>query len=297
MIDKPPDISSAQVVGRVKSRLKAKKAGHAGTLDPFATGVLVCCINQATRLAGFFLKSEKTYRAKMVLGTATDTQDATGTVVSKGDSRGITPDDIDRVFDMFSGTIHQQPPAYSALKHRGTPLYKLARRGCPVQKPPRKVQIRRLTITDLNLPEVRFDVTCSSGTYIRTLCADIGMKLGCGAHLAALRRLRSGSFSLEQSVSLPELDALAASGKLDRRMIGMSDALQEMPGCVADRDLIDRISTGRILTPEDMACVPPDLPVGFFKVVDRQNRLVAILNRKKDLSTYDYRCVFPALRR
>ena len=292
VIDKPPDISSAGVVRIVKRVLNAKKVGHAGTLDPFATGVLVCCVNKATRLADFFLKSEKTYRADMVLGVSTDTQDATGTVISKCDPGDVSVEEIRRTFKRFTGDIDQQPPTFSALKHKGVPLYKLARQGKPVRKPPRRVHIARLDILEMDLPHVCFEVTCSAGTYIRTLCADIGFQLGCGGHLKDLRRLKSGGFTIEDAVDLAELKALARTGNPAQRMIGMADALRDMPGCLAEPDLIKKITSGRPIRTGDLI-PPPDMPTGFFKVVDANNRLIAVLDHKKGHLTYDYRCVFP----
>jgi tRNA pseudouridine55 synthase len=170
VVDKPEGISSAGVVARVKGIFGARKVGHTGTLDPFATGVLICCINQATRLSQFFLKGDKTYEAELVLGVVTDTQDATGTVVERHpwvDCRWNRSGKRRRGLWAPS----QVPPVYSALKHRGTPLYKLARRGRPWKNRPGRYGLHRLEVLDVNLPAVRFSVSCSSGTYVRTLCA------------------------------------------------------------------------------------------------------------------------------
>ncbi len=196
VIDKPENISSAAVVARLKKILGVRKAGHAGTLDPFATGVLVCCVNQATKLARFFLHSNKKYTAVLKLGVETDTQDLTGTVISRCEDINFDEKKIKSVFEKFKGAIEQVPPVYSALKHEGVPLYKLARQGKPVQKPPRPVFISCLNIIEINLPEISFEVSCSGGTYIRTLCADIGAELGCGGHLKELRRTESSGFPL-----------------------------------------------------------------------------------------------------
>ena len=293
IVDKPADISSAGAVRVVKSAFKAQKAGHAGTLDPFATGVLVCCINRATRLADFFLKSEKIYRAVMDLGVATDTQDATGKVISRCDPVPVSPDDLKRTAAKFTGRIRQLPPVFSALKHRGVPLYKLARKGQPVQKPPRSVHIKRLDIIGVDWPSVRFEVECSAGTYVRSLCADMGAELGCGGHLRELRRVQSSGFTLAEAVTLSEIEAMARTGRIAERIIGMAEALKDMPGCTADTALVEKITRGQILTAGDLAMLPTDMPAGFFKIVDGSNRLVAVVDRKKDLKTYDYRCVFP----
>ena len=158
VIDKPGNISSAGVVRLVKKMLNAEKVGHAGTLDPFAEGVLICCLNQATRLAGFLLHGEKKYVAVLKLGEETDTQDFTGTVVSTSKPADLSSQVIKDVFKKFEGPIKQLPPVYSALKHKGIPLYKLARRGKPIQKPPRCVQIFNSTMQELGLPLIRFEV-------------------------------------------------------------------------------------------------------------------------------------------
>ena len=173
--------------------------------------MLVCCINQATRLAGFLLHGNKKYVAELRLGQETDTQDSTGTVVASAEPGDYSRQAIQAVVESFSGTIEQLPPVYSALKHNGVPLYKLARRGRPVQKPPRQVQIYDIGVQDIDLPYIRFEVSCSAGTYIRTLGADIGKQLGCGGHLSALKRVESSGFGLDQAIALPQLEAAALS--------------------------------------------------------------------------------------
>jgi len=241
IVDKPAGATSAKVLGRVKSLYRGKKAGHAGTLDPFATGVLVCCLNRATRLARFFLHDRKKYRGTLRLGIDTDTQDLTGRVLAAKGTTGIKAKDVQAVMARFQGTIAQVPPAFSALKHKGTPLYRLARSGNPVQKPPRQITIDRLTILEVAIPQVHFEVTCSAGTYIRTLCADIGRRLGCGGHLQALQRLESSGFTLAEAVSLDDLEQLAADGNPASHLIPMADALRGMPEVTADRRMAGRI--------------------------------------------------------
>ena len=161
VIDKPPGITSANVVARVKKLLKAKKAGHTGTLDPFATGVLVCCINRATKLSRFFLHGKKRYEAILQLGVETDTQDLTGNVINVCHNLEFSEKAIQSAFKRFEGKIEQLPPVYSALKHKGVPLYKLARSKKPVQKPARQVSIITLKILKIKLPFIRFEVLCS----------------------------------------------------------------------------------------------------------------------------------------
>ena len=296
-IDKPKDITSAKVVAHVKRLLNAKKVGHAGTLDPFAEGVLVCCINDATRLARFLLAGNKTYEATLKLGIETDTQDSTGSVTAENQAYDYPADTIRSVVKQFEGRIEQQPPVFSALKHKGTPLYKLARQGTPVQKPARSVHIASIRIFEITLPLIRFSVCCSAGTYIRTLCADIGKKLGCGGHLFALRRLESSGFKIQQAVSLPELEKLVSAGKYARFIVSMADALAEMPTCVADQDLIEKIRHGKTVAKKDLSFGPvsvkKDKEDFNIKVVDASNQLLAVLNYGKDPDRFSYACVFP----
>jgi len=297
VIDKPAGLSSAAVVNRVKRLLKAKKAGHTGTLDPFARGVLIVCINRATRLARFLL-GDKRYEAVLKLGAETDTQDATGTVLSVRDTGGISAEAVRAAVREFEGPVRQLPPVYSALKHRGTPLYKLARRGTPVQKPARRIHIRSIRILEIALPQVHFEVVCSAGTYIRTLCADIGRVLGCGGHLQALRRTASGAFTIKQAHSLAQLQQAAAAGDLSRVIIPMAAAMPHMPGCVAGRGLVEKIRHGHPLSLEDLdvtrAAGAQKSRRFHLKVIDADSRLVAILEYRPDRPRLDYCCVLPA---
>ena len=292
LIDKPADMTSARVVALVKRLTGARRAGHCGTLDPFATGLLVCCVNQATRLSRFFIQGGKSYEALLHLGIATDTQDKTGVVIARGDARGIAEQTLRSVCRGFEGQIDQVPPVYSALKHRGVPLYKLARRGEPVVKAARRKTIGSLRILAVDLPRVWMTVTCSAGTYIRTLCADIGAALGCGGHLEDLRRTASSGFSVADALKLPELEALARSGQLAEHVIPMADALGEMPRHHAGEALRPKILDGKPLGPEDIPPPKPETPGGFVGVIDRDGELIAILNFDPANATYRYTCVF-----
>jgi tRNA pseudouridine55 synthase len=300
VVDKPANISSARVVATVKKALKAGKAGHAGTLDPFAEGVLICCVNQATRLAGFLLHGAKKYIAELKLGQETDTQDLTGTVIATARSVDYSPQTIQTVFESFKGSIEQLPPVYSALKHRGVPLYKLARRGQPVQKPPRQVQIYDICLNDIDLPYVRFEVSCSAGTYIRTLGADIGKKLGCGGHLSALKRIESSGFTLDQAIPLSALEESTFSRSALPHMISMKDALPQMPEFHAADHLVEKIRHGQNLTPKDVAGANDTAIAGYtgnyLKIVDRQQDLIAIVKQNPAGDRLTYCCVFPKLK-
>ncbi len=295
VVDKPPDITSAVVVATVKRMLNVKKIGHTGTLDPFATGVMILCLNRATRLSRFFLHGRKTYAAELALGVATDTQDATGRVLSRAPAPAVRLSEttIREAMARFEGDLDQTPPVYSALKHEGTPLYKLARQGTPVQKAPRRVTIERIRPTFIAPPAVHFTVTCSAGTYIRTLCSDIGDALGCGGHLASLRRIESSGFTLDEAVSLPALETLAEAGRAGENIVPMPDALKGMPAHGADNRLVRSIGHGKPLTAKE---IPPAAagPDGLLKIVAARDpsRLIGVVRWRADREQYDYCCVF-----
>jgi len=291
VVDKPTNMTSARVVAKIKQLLGVKKVGHTGALDPFATGVLPCCVNKATKLAQFLLKSRKTYRAVLVLGIETDTQDATGRLTATGDIHGVAPDQVHMAAEHFVGDLNQQPPAFSALKHKGTPLYKLARQGTPVLKPPKPVTIQRIQIRQISLPEVEFDVTCSAGTYIRTLCADIGKELGCGGHLKALRRLESSRFSITEALEIEEIEDLCRKDAIWEQLIPMADALREVPAWIAGPGIKEKVTDGRPLTHEDT--LGNSMPTeGLIKIVDHKNRLLAVVRRHKQSKDFRYEGVF-----
>jgi tRNA pseudouridine55 synthase len=205
LVDKPPRLTSHDVVDRLRRHFGFKKVGHCGTLDPAATGLLVIVLERATKLQDRLMADDKTYEGAMLLGVATDSQDADGEIIAEKRVPPLVAEDIERVFAKFRGDIQQIPPMVSALKHKGQPLYKLARKGKTVERGPRTVHVYDLRLLKLDLPRVEFRVTCTKGTYVRTLCSDIGDVLGCGAHLAELRRLRSGEFDVKNARTLDDL--------------------------------------------------------------------------------------------
>lgn len=292
VVDKPRDITSARVVAKVKTILMAKKVGHTGTLDPFATGVLICCINQATRLAQFLMYGKKSYEAVMRLGLRTDTQDLTGRIISREPSLDVTHDKVHSTFRRFLEIKEQVPPAFSALKHHGVPLYKLARQGTFVQKAPRRITIYKLEVLDIDLPFVRFELSCGHGTYVRTLCADIGEALGCGAHLVRLCRTESGGFTLEDALSLENLAELALEGKVSSCIISMTNALKKIPEIQAGYPLAQRIRHGQPVSKSELAPVENTI-APWIKVTDDKGDLLAILASKEKNGVYPYACVFP----
>jgi tRNA pseudouridine55 synthase len=310
-IDKPPEMSSARITAIVKKLLGAKKVGHTGTLDPFATGVMLLCLGKATKLARFFLQGKKTYEGILKLGIETDTQDLTGRITAVCDPINISKEIILDVFRKFEGTIQQYPPVFSALKHNGAPLYKLARMGKPFQKPARTVHIYDLDVSEIRFPEIKFRVTCSAGTYIRTLVADIGKILGCGGHLKALKRTQVSIFKIEEAVSLQELEKTAQAGVFKTSqgigdyLIPMTKALKHMPEYIVGKDTAEDIVNGRKIHPKDLTVVinsekqaAEDLFMEqavekYAKVVNNHGRLLAILSFEKNCKSYKYCCVFP----
>ncbi len=208
LVDKPPRLTSHDVVDRIRRRFGFRKVGHCGTLDPAATGLLVIVLERATKLQASLMSEDKTYEGVLRLGITTDSQDADGQVTGQRPVPALSEADIEAVFARFRGDIQQIPPMVSAIKHEGTPLYKLARKGKTIERQPRLVHIYDLRLRKLALPDVHFRVTCTKGTYVRTLCHDIGETLGCGAHLAELRRIRSGAFDVKDAKPLAELLAM-----------------------------------------------------------------------------------------
>ncbi len=291
-VDKPAGISSARVVSRIKKCLNVKKVGHTGTLDPFATGLMLVCTDRATRISGFLLGGGKTYEAEMLLGFETDTLDRTGEITNQVHSdvvRNLSLDDIEKALSGFRGDILQKPPVYSALKLNGVPLYRLARRGTPVEKPARAVRIFELEIMAIALPSVFLRVRCSSGTYIRSLCSDIGRKLGCGACLKELRRTENCGFSVNDAIKMDDFLAMPEKS-LKNNFVRAASALAEMPEIKADEALETSIRYGRNLVGHIDIC-NGQLPAEFMKVVNKNNDLLAVLRYEKISGGYGYHCV------
>jgi tRNA pseudouridine55 synthase len=243
LIDKPEGPSSAQVVHAVKVSLGAKKVGHLGTLDPFASGLLLLGIEEGTKIADIFLGASKSYRGIMVLGVSTDSQDATGKVVETRPVPVLSGERLRRLAQQFTGDLQQVPPMFSALKKGGVRLYRLARQGQEVPRAPRAVRVERLALTQLSAVEIELEVTCSSGTYVRTLAADMGAALCCGAHLKSLRRLSCGQLTIEDAVTLEALErprALSAQAFLP-----MAAALGHIPSVAWEHRWIARLRMGQ----------------------------------------------------
>lgn len=311
VVNKPKGISSAGVVNRLKRLLKVKKIGHTGTLDPFATGVLPIAVGQATRISKYFLKGVKGYYAQVTLGIETDTYDCTGTVTHTAPSGHLAALDSDQVKDVVTGFLGPQeqiPPAYSALKHKGQPLYKLARQGQIITKPPRPIEIMAIGMENFCMdtnghPVFDMPVTCSGGTYIRSMAHDIGEALGCGAHLSALQRTRAGQFKIEHAVDLGLFEKMSPRD-IEARLISMSQCLDFLPAIFADSETAGKVKYGR---PLSVAEIPmPDAllisddknesqnSVSDIRVLDSDDNLLAIVTPDRSRQTYKYCCVFNA---
>jgi tRNA pseudouridine55 synthase len=246
LLDKPLGVSSNAALQRAKRLFAAKKAGHGGTLDPLASGLLVAVFGEATKFAGPLLEGDKEYVATLRLGATTTTGDAEGQVV---ESKSI-PEGVERaipsVLEKFRGEIEQVPPMYSALKRDGVPLYKLARRGEEVERKPRRVAISQLELKDFSKPFMEIRVRCSKGTYIRSLAQDIGAALGCGAHLAALRRTASGRFRIEDASGVDALEAMTPAERAGR-LLPLSALLADLPRAELDEADAARLRKGQAL--------------------------------------------------
>jgi len=252
IIDKPSGQTSHDVVAEVKRLLKARKAGHTGTLDPLATGVLPVLLNEGTKLAPFLMNTSKEYQGTALLGVCTDTLDVTGTVVSTNHLH-VSEEDVIRSVRGLRGLRMQVPPLYSAIKFKGRPLHRWARKGVTIIPEPREVEIFHADVVAINLPEVIFTISCSKGTYIRSLCADIGEKLGCGATLASLRRTKNGSFSAGDALLLAGLDDDVRIKLLEAGIISTAEATSGLKTIHIDDLLADKIRKGCQLMSDEVA--------------------------------------------
>lgn len=254
VIDKPEGIASYDVVRRLKGLISGEKVGFLGTLDPLATGVLPLLLGEGTKLAPFLETGRKVYEASLVLGVVTDTQDREGQVLHSVDpgAYDLSPSKIEEVIKRFRGRIMQRPPMFSALKHKGEPLYKLARRGEEAERSLREVEIYELRVTGIDPPLLGLYIECSKGTYIRTLGHDIGGELGCGASLAALRRTRSGPFSIDAALPLTEVELLLRQRKLKQYLIPLAQAMDFLPVMEVGETAALQISHGQVISIEGL---------------------------------------------
>ena len=232
VLDKAVGLSSNKALQEVKWLFEANKAGHTGSLDPLATGVLPLCLGEATKVSQFLLNSDKRYRARIKLGIRTDSADSEGQVIAQCDEVNVSREQVEQALQSFKGETQQIPPMHSALKVDGVPLYKLAREGKTIPREARSICVYELELTDFHGDEIELEITCSKGTYIRTIADDLGQDLGCGAHIIALRRLQAGAFTEADCVStdaLREVKEKHGMDRLDQNLIPMDRAIEDLP--------------------------------------------------------------------
>jgi tRNA pseudouridine55 synthase len=275
LLDKPLGLTSNDALQRVKRAYQAAKAGHTGSLDPLATGLLPCCLGEATKFSAFLLDADKRYRVRVRLGVTTTTADAEGEVTATLPVEGIDESAIRGALRGFVGTIDQLPPMHSAVKHQGQRLYKLARQGLEVERTPRQVQIFALDLLAVELPEIEIDVHCSKGTYVRTLAEDIGRVLGCGGHVSGLRRTAVGPY-VESSmpfVGLDWVESRAAEGdlqSLDAALLPLDSALGHWPSVRLSADAAFYLQQGQAVL------IPRAPTAGLVRLYDPSNRFVGV---------------------
>ena len=275
---KPVGPTSFDMVCSVRKILGVKKAGHIGTLDPAAEGVLPICLNRSTRIIQFLSPLQKTYRATLELGSETDTQDATGRKVSTKDPSLVNETKIKQVFQTFVGEKDQIPPMYSAKKKNGIPLYKLARNGINIARDPVKITIYSIDFIKKEENQVLFEVRCSAGTYIRTLSHDIGKKLGCYAHMVRLTRTKVGLFGLGRTLTLEELKVAYEEGSLPEKLLPLEEALNFLPAIRVKEEYLESVSHGVALSKCFLETLPDRFEPGhYFRVFGNNDKLVAVV--------------------
>lgn len=279
VVDKPEGPTSHDVVAALRRRFKPAKLGHSGTLDPFASGVLVLAFNQATRLAEMWGAGEKVYRGVLALGRSTDTGDPTGETSAEAAVPELALEQVQEALQGLVGQRMQSPPAYSAAKHQGRPLYSYARAGQEVKKPPRPITVHAAVLHGLDAEHIDFELTCSRGTYVRSLAEDLARELGSVGHLSALRRLASRPFEVEESLTLEEAMDLEPR-ELAHSLLDTSQALARcgLPAVEVDDDLAWQLRQGRILRPTELSEPGSKPRPGLaFRVLGAQGELVAVL--------------------
>lgn len=245
LLDKPEGMSSNQALQRARRLLQAQKAGHTGTLDPMATGLLPVCLGEATKFSAHLLDADKVYRTRVKLGEITATGDAEGEVIERRPVAPLGAHEVERVLDRFRGEIEQVPPMYSALKHQGRPLYELAREGKTIARAPRRVRVYDTRLLAHDAEGFELEVTCSKGTYIRTLAEDIGQALGCGGHITALRRLKTGPFADTGMLSLAALEACGDQAAREAALLPTDALVAHLPRVDVDEAAANRLLQGQ----------------------------------------------------
>ncbi len=269
-MDKPAGISSNDVVQQAKSLFGAQKVGHTGSLDPLATGVLPLCFGEATKFSQYLLDANKTYWTRIRLGVSTETGDADGEVIAQVDATTITQTQVSDALETFVGEIEQIPSMYSALKHQGQPLYKLARQGIEVERAPRTVTIYSAELLQFAEAYIELRVHCSKGTYIRSLAEDLGAALGCGGHVSALRRLAAGPYAEAQAVTLEQVSVIGDPQEMDALLLPVASAVSSWPSVRLHEDTAHYVRQGQ---PVQVAHAPTDGWVQIFESAEEDRFL------------------------
>ena len=272
LIDKQPDWTSNDVVAKLKGILHQRRIGHSGTLDPMATGLLVVFVGRATRAVEFAEGHDKRYLAGLRLGITTDTQDITGTVLEEK-SVSVSMEELNQALALFRGEIQQVPPMYSAIKHQGRRLYDIARKGGQVERAPRTITIHDLRVTGGQGGDWLLDVSCSKGTYVRTLCHDLGQTLGCGGCMSSLRRVQAGQFSVDQAVTLEQVQIMADEGRAEELLLPVDSLFDQYPACVVNAAQEKKIRCGNQ--------VESGFAVGMYRVYNQGGDFL-MLGRAED---------------
>lgn len=281
-INKEKGYTSHDVVAKLRGIVGQKKIGHTGTLDPDATGVLPVCLGKATKLCDMLTDKDKTYETVMLLGKTTDTQDISGTVLSEASISDIDETMVTKCIGEFVGDYLQMPPMYSALKVNGKKLYELARQGIEVERKKRPVVIHEIHILEIDLPRVRIEVSCSKGTYIRTLCHDIGQKLGCGACMEELTRTRVGRFELADSFTLQQVEEMKESGRLEEIIVPIDAMFSEYEAVTIKKEFAAFAYNGNLFMPKHI-CEKITLTDGKqVRVYDEEGTFIAIYAFQKE---------------
>ena len=286
-LDKPKGMSSFMAVKRASRILGVKKAGHTGTLDPMATGVLVIMLGHSTRFIELLPEHKKSYTARVKLGVTTDTLDITGEILTKSPV-SVTEEQLLSVANEFKGEILQTPPMYSALKKDGERLYDLARKGIEIEREQRQITIEKLEIYDFDGIEFSMDVTCSAGTYIRSLCDDIGRELGCGAVMTELRRTSANGFSIETAATLEELEALASENKVESAVTTIEKVLMSYNEITVSKPQANRFHNGGGLAYDRLH---GDYPIGIYRVYSPERKFLGLGEIKEENGDLEVRRV------
>lgn len=281
-IYKEKGYTSHDVVAKLRGIIGQKKIGHTGTLDPDAVGVLPVCLGKATKLCDMLTDKNKTYETVMRLGQTTDTQDVSGTILAEGDVSGLNENVVRDTILSFLGEYMQVPPMYSALKVNGKKLYELAREGIEIERKARQVWIFNICIKEINLPRVRMEVTCSKGTYIRTLCHDIGNKLGCGACMEELTRTKVSCFDIKDSLTLEKISTLKKMGELDQVLIPVEEMFTEYEAVSLQEEYMSLVYNGNVFLPKHLKQYVDLSDDKMVRVYDTDGNFIAIYKFLKE---------------